>query len=480
MKKSSDIPEIVGNYIRRISMLEPREKILAAVSGGADSLCLLLVLQRLGYSVHVAHFDHRLRPESGRDADTVRRAAERLGLPFKLGQGDVTEHAGRNRMTLEEAARDLRYDFLFQTAKEAGLTTVATGHTMDDQAETVLMHLIRGTGLKGFGGIRPEGKVPTRAGNTFDTSVRIVRPLLCLTHAQTGGYCAHEGWTPIEDPTNRDTVFTRNRIRRELIPLLEQYNPSIVDALARFAEVARAQDEYLEQCAGRLWDQSAGELAPGLLRYPLDSFRREPLAVRQALLRRAVWQLTGTLEDLAFRQVDRVLDFVQTPSGQPRMDLALGVEVAVERDWLVFRQHADLSAPPEWEAVEIPCPGSLAIHHPEWRIVTTLKDSSDPALAGEPEANLWIARIEADRIRPPLILRKRKTGDKFHPEGMPGPVSLNEFLSSHHLPFSERDHWPLVCDADGIIWVPGYRLKNGISKNLGNGGILTIQVERIA
>ncbi|MBN2085034.1 MAG: tRNA lysidine(34) synthetase TilS [Anaerolineales bacterium] len=477
MKKKSDVPEIVERFIRRHGLFDPREKILAAVSGGADSLCLLLVLHQLGYALHIGHFDHGLRPESGRDADAVRRAAERLGLPFSLGQGDVREHAGRNRMTMEEAARDLRYAFLLQTAKQAGLTAVATGHTMDDQAETVLMHLIRGSGLKGLGGIRPAGRIPVRGDKPVDAAICVVRPLLCLTHAQTAGYCAQADWTPLEDSTNQDTGFTRNKIRRELIPRLEEYNASIVDALSRFAEVARAQDDFLEQAAAKLWDQSAGELAPGLLRYPLESFRNEPLAVRQALLRRAVMRLTGTLEDLAFDQVDRVLDFVQDVSGPSRMDLALGVDVEVEKEWLVLRFQADLPAAPEWEALELPCPGSLSIHHPEWKFVlseTDRSELSDP----EPDTDRWTVRIDADRIRLPLTIRKRKTGDKFHPLGMAAPQSLNDFLSSHHLTFSERDHWPLVCDADGIIWIPGYRLKNGIAGEKGSRRCLKVHVDR--
>jgi tRNA(Ile)-lysidine synthase len=160
MKKKSTVPEIVERFIRCKDLFEPREKILAAVSGGADSLCLALVIQQLGYPLHIAHFDHCLRPESGRDAERVCRAAERLGIPFSLGRGDVSSHAGRNHMTTEEAARDLRYAFLLQTAKALHITAIATGHTLDDQAETILMHLIRGSGLRGLGGIRPVGPVP--------------------------------------------------------------------------------------------------------------------------------------------------------------------------------------------------------------------------------------------------------------------------------------------------------------------------------
>ncbi len=477
MKNPSDIPEIVGSFIRRKGLFEPGERILAAVSGGADSLFLALVLKKLGFDLHIAHFDHRLRPESARDAETVRRVAEQMGLRFHLGQGDVPAHAGLNRMTLEEAARDLRYSFLLRTAKAENLAAIATGHTMDDQAETVLMHLIRGSGLRGLGGIRPVGGVPVQTGKPAEETIRVVRPLLCVTHKQTIGYCAQESWTPLEDPTNRDTAFTRNRVRRELIPLLKGYNPSIAETLARLAEIAQVQDAFLTQIADTLWDGSADELAPGLVRFPLQAFRNEHAALRQALLRRAVLHLKGTLEDLAYRQVERVLECVQSPSGPHRMDLALGVEVSIESDWLVF-QSREVSKAPEWEGDKLPCPGILAIHHPEWKIEISRMEHPGRAGTGlEPDP--WTVRIDPDRIRLPLILRKRKAGDKFLPEGMPGHISLNDFLSSHHLSFSERDHWPLVCDTDGVVWIPGFRLKKGITTTEDSRSCLNIRIERI-
>ena len=477
MKNPPDVPEIVGSFIRRKNLFEPREKILAAVSGGADSLCLALVLKQLGFELQIAHFDHRLRPESERDAETVRRVAERLGLPFHIGRGDIPAHAGRNRMTMEEAGRDLRYAFLLQTAEKENIHTIAAGHTMDDQAETVLMHLIRGSGLKGLGGIRPVGRVPVQTGNPADESICIVRPLLCVTHKQTVGYCTQEGWTPLEDPTNRDTAFTRNRIRRELIPLLKGYNSSITGALSRLAELAQVQDAYLTQTAGLIWERLSVELAPGLVRFPVQTFRNEHAAVRQALIRRAVTHLEGALEDLAYRQVERVLEFVQSSSGPCRMDLALGVEVAIESDWLVFRSHA-VPAVSEWEGAELPCPGILSIHHPEWKIEVSLVESPDRA-GTEVAADPWTIWIDPDRIRLPMVLRKRKPGDKFHPQGMPGNVSLSDFLSSHHLSFSERDHWPLVCDLDGIVWIPGFRVKKGIAATEESRRRLKILVERI-
>ncbi len=460
--KTSDVPEIVKRYIDQEGVFEPREKILAAVSGGADSLCLVIVLKALGYPLHIAHFDHRLRPDSARDAQTVRNAAERLGIPFTLGQGDVRKHAEGGRLTLEEAARDLRYDFLFHAAKEAGASAVATGHTMNDQAETVLMHLVRGTGLRGLGGMRPVAPFPGTPEDPPRGKIRLARPLLCLTHAQTIEYCRLTGWIPVEDPSNQDSTFARNRIRRELLPFLERYNGSIVDGLSNLSKIAREQNDFLEGIADGIWSKSACELEPGLVRIPLEAMRSSPPAVQQALARRAILEATGSVQDLAYRHVIRVLEFVRTPTASRRMDLALGVEVALEYDWLVFRTPSRLAAVPEWEGKQIPVPGNLSIHHPDWEIISILSDDSNAPEAGQPQ-DPWTARIDPDRIHPPVILRRRKPSDRFFPYGMPGLVKLNDFLASHHLALSERDRWPLVCDAEGIIWIPGFRLKEGIA-----------------
>ena len=462
MKKTADIPEIVKRFILHRHLLEPGGMILAAVSGGADSLCLLLVLKELGYPLHIAHYDHGLRPESGRDSEMVRSAAARLGLPFSLGQGDVRRHADKNRLTLEEAARGLRYKFLVRAAKELNASVIVTGHTRNDQAETVLMHLLRGSGLRGLGGIRPSADFPGTQENPAGRNIRLVRPLLCLTHSQTVDYCRQEGWDPVQDPTNQDPAFARNKIRKELIPVLEQYNPSIADGLCRLSDIAQAQNDFIDQTAADLWRQSARELEPGLVRIPHDVFRDAPPAIQQALARRAIREVNGDFDDLAYRHVLRIMEFAQAPTASRRMNLALGVEVSLEYDWLVFRLPARMNPAPAWEGVELPIPGEISIHHPGWKLEIALGNGPG-SVDTNAQQDPWTAWVDLDRVCPPLTLRRRKSGDRFVPLGMPGPVRLNDFLASHHLPFSERDRWPLVCDADGILWIPGYRLKGGIS-----------------
>ena len=463
-----NVTEIVLGYIQEHHLLEPQETVLAAVSGGSDSLCLLLVLKELGFTVRVAHFDHGLRPESERDAETVQRLAQTLGIDFHGERGDVRLRAKQKRMTLEEAARDLRYDFLLRTAADCRVPAIAIGHTADDQAETVLMHLMRGSGLQGLRGIRPE---------TFSRGLRIIRPLLRLTHAQTVEYCRQAGWQPLEDPSNQDLSFARNRIRRELIPQLREYNHQIVPVLCRLSEIAAAQTELLDRATDDFFHRFLLPVEPGVVRIMRDEFNQIPLAVRQAVIRRAVGEIAGTLSDLAYRHVNRAIEFSLTPSSTHRMNLALGIDVSIEKQSLVLRKRGAAPTSPEWEKAPLPVPGEVSIRRPDWKFHIARKEFS-----GLPSADAgkdpWTIRMDADKIRLPLFLRKREPGDRFFPAGMPGTVRLNDFLATHHLPRAERDCWPMVCDGNGILWIPGYRLREGAASSGESGDCMEIRVER--
>jgi tRNA(Ile)-lysidine synthase len=218
-------------------------------------------------------------------------------------------------------------------------------------------------------------------------------------------------------------------------------------------------------------------LEPGLIRIPRNVLRDAPPAVQQALARRAVLETAGDWNDLAYRHVIRIIEFAKSPTATRRMDLALGVEVALEYDGLVFRSPARMSSAPAWELANLPVPGNLSIRYPDWTLETVLVDAADlPEPDSPPDP--WTVWIDRDRVRLPFLLRKRRAGDRFFPLGMPGAVRLNDFLASHHLPFSERDRWPLVCDSDGIIWVPGFRIKEGINPTDRSSGCIKIHINR--
>jgi tRNA(Ile)-lysidine synthase len=477
MKKPLGVPHIVEEFIRRQNLLASRRrKVLAAVSGGADSLCLLLVLKELGYRLHVAHFDHGLRPDSAAEAEFVRRGSERLDMPFTLGRGDVRAYAERNRLTIEEAARYLRYDFLRQTGRNVGAAAVATGHTMNDQAETVLMHLVRGAGMRGLGGIRPIAEFPRPGQGKGVGDIRIVRPILCLTHAQTVEFCRTKEWEPLEDPSNWDTAFTRNKIRHELIPLLEKYNHSFIEGLFRLSGIAQDQEDFIESTADGIWERSA-DVEPGLARIPRSVFRENPAAIRRALVRRAIRALSGDLADLAYRHVLQAMDFIDSPTASRRMNLALGIEISLEGTWLVFRFPDKVRGSLDWEGALLQLPGQTTIHAPDWRF-EILENAGGGRVEPQAGQDPWTVWIDPECIHPPMVLRKRRPGDMFLPSGMNNPVKVSDFLASHHLPLRERDRWPLVCDTEGIIWIPGFRVKKGIAPSESSSRIIQIRIHK--
>lgn len=464
------VSEIVSDYIQELHLLSARETVLVAVSGGADSLCLLLVLRELGFPLCAAHFDHGLRPESAGDSETVRHMAEQLGVSFHTGRGDVRREAVNRRATLEEAARELRYDFLARTAAACKATTVATGHTADDQAETVLMHLLRGSGLDGLRGIRPDSQFH---------GVRIVRPLLGLTHAQTVAFCRDAGFQPLEDPSNRDPSFARNRIRNELIPRLQEYNPQIVSVLGRLSDLAEAQTDLLRRAADDLWNRVRLPSQPGVVRIAREAFNQSPLAVRQAVVRRAVMEISGSLHDLAFRHVRAAVDFSLAPTSTRRSDLALGIELSIESQTLVFRRRESLPGSVAWEQATLSIPGETEIRQPDWKFSISQKGAPASPDAN-PNNDPWMVQLDAEKIQSPLFLRSRASGDRFFPAGMHGPVKLNDFLAAQHLPFAERDRWPLVCDGGGILWIPGFRVREGAKVSSESTRCVEIRVQRPA
>jgi tRNA(Ile)-lysidine synthase len=228
--------------------LDPARPVLAGVSGGPDSLCLLGILQEAGYRVIVAHFNHQLRPEADLEAASVSERAKRLGLPFVSDSADVRSYAEQQSLSLEEAARILRYRFLFAAAREQAAQAVAVGHTADDQVETVLMHFLRGAGLSGLKGMEYRTILPV-----FDPQIPLVRPLLALWRGETEAYCREHDLEPHFDASNADTMYFRNRLRYALIPELEKYNPRIKESLLRSAQALQSDYAALQEGVESAW-----------------------------------------------------------------------------------------------------------------------------------------------------------------------------------------------------------------------------------
>ncbi|MCZ7541345.1 MAG: tRNA lysidine(34) synthetase TilS [Anaerolineae bacterium] len=470
----------VAETIERHALCAPGDRVVVGVSGGADSLALLHALlalrERLGIALHVATLDHGLRGAAGAaDADFVRSTALDWGLPVTVGRADAGQIARSRRLSVEEAARQVRYTFLLRVARQVGAARVAVGHQRDDQAETVLMHLLRGSGLSGLRGMLPATPLsdyhlledaiiacdPPLDGlpATPDAWPVLIRPLLDLSRREIDEYIAAQGLTARLDATNQDTAYFRNRLRHEVLPLLETLNPNVREVLARTADVLRA-DAELVRAAGEaaLARALRGEAADSIVldRAVWDDL---PLSSKRHLIRAAVWRLRPALRDVTFEHVERALAVSASGHVGVQATLPGGLALRVGYDVLVFsgagadpvEVGADAPALPgeragpafnPGERVEIACGAWVFSARP------LLPDDDLPALHADPLAAALAVPAGAR-----LWLRARRPGDRFRPRGMGGrSQKLADTLINLRVPAGWRDRVPLLVVDDAIAW----------------------------
>ncbi|RDV84656.1 tRNA lysidine(34) synthetase TilS [Ammonifex thiophilus] len=439
-----DLLPVFKAAVEEWHMLLPGDKVVVGVSGGPDSVALLDLLCRLReekrLSLYVAHLHHGLRAEAEAEAAMVSELAQKYGLPFFLDRVDVKEHARQSKLSIEAAARELRYRFLLGVAGEVGANRIALGHQADDQAETLLLHLLRGAGLSGLKGI-----LPVRG--------PFIRPLLRVRRAEIEAYCRWRGLKPCYDLSNWSLEYTRNRIRHQLLPLLaREYNPSIVEVLCRLAEIIREEDEFLEREARRAYQELRREGEEGLS-LALEPLKALPLALARRVVRLAYRELVGT--ELPFEHVEAVRQWFYRPAGK-ELSLPKNVRVVREYDSLVFLPPQAEFSPVPFYAYPLRVPGITYL--PEVGLLLEARliapwELGDPRRLPSTEALLdWEALV------PPLRVRRRLPGDRFHPFGYPAPVKLKSFLINQKIPRYKRDRLPLVEDAEGIVWVGGVRI----------------------
>ena len=327
----TNVESKVLDFIQRYSLIPRKELVVVGVSGGADSVCLLHVLAKwqkgLGIKLHIAHLNHQLRgAESEADAEYVSNLAGPLGIPITIDRRDVAAYRAERNCSIEEAARELRYAFLARVAREIGAHRIAVGHTRDDQVETILMHILRGTGITGLCGLAPcspmaydsQGmSLPAEALSVAKgqrSNLLVIRPLLDITREETASYCQEHQLDPRIDSSNLSLSFFRNRLRLHLLPLLRQYNPSIDQALLRLADIAREDNAFVEQQASGLWDEVARQENKAIY-LDKEEMAGLPIALQRHLLRVAVSKLAGDVRDIEASHIEAVRSLLNKPAG---------------------------------------------------------------------------------------------------------------------------------------------------------------------
>lgn len=332
-KSEDSLPRQVLSFIRRRELVSPKETLLVGVSGGQDSVCLLHILaglqEKLDVGLHVAHLNHMLRGhESDADAEYVLGLAHRLGIGATVGQERVRDYRREHRLTLEEAAREVRYAFFGHVASRVGAAAVAVGHTADDQVETILMRLLRGAGTLGLQGMQPAAERDVAGG---EGTLRIVRPLLEVGRDRTASYCRQHGLMPRKDSSNVSPSHLRNRIRSELIPLLRSYNPRIDETLLRTSDTLGLEMDYFRKQVQLLWDRVVREEDASLIINATALERLHP-ALQRYLLREVVQRVLGSLKDIEWNHIEQLRKAIDLPRGK-RVSLPRGLVFEVEKGW---------------------------------------------------------------------------------------------------------------------------------------------------
>lgn len=441
-----DLVRRVKANIYRHRMVERGCKVAVAVSGGPDSVVLLDVLfllkEELGIMLHVVHLNHMFRgAESEEDALFVADMARRYGLPATVESADVPAYRDRYGLSAQVAARQVRYRFFSETAKLEGASKVALAHQADDQAETILINFLRGTGTTGLKGIPP-----VRDGF-------YIRPLLTLRRSEIERYCNVKNLPFRRDPSNLKPVYERNRVRMTLLPLLEEYNPALVPALLRLGEICREEDDYLDKQSAELLPGIIQETSPGRVVLAVEGLLKTPLAIRRRIVRRA-WQLAaGRQKNLDFGHVEAVLALTEEPAAGPRTVLPGKVVAVKSYDSIKLLRKGDLIEIPYY-IYPVRVPGETLIPESGCCISASLLSALpvDPRSLPSSEAVL-----DYNKLPPRIFVRRRREGDMFQPYGHVSGFKLKDFFIKQKIPREARDRVPLVCTPDEIVWVAGIR-----------------------
>ena len=454
--------------------LGPEDVVVAGVSGGPDSCALMRVLRisqidtRFAFKVQPAHLMHDFRgQETSDDADFVRR----MWPDCIIEEVDVATYQRENGVSsFEQAARDVRYEFLARVARQVGARLVAVGHTADDLAESVLLHIARGSGMHGLRGMSELDPWPYPTSETghrsLDADLQVWRPLIELTRHHTISYCRNYGIDYRDDSTNYMRDFARNRVRLDIMPALkEQLNPRIVDALGRISRTAAAQVDYMEEQADILWPQIVPEPTPdsGALRLDRDGLAETHPALRHMILRRAWVAVTGHEHRLTERHLTAMSDAASDPGSGKAIQLPRGFRFVVDARWATLKgpgESDDCPYPEPVREFRLTLPwGPIAIavtRRDGWQVsAESVRVGSATSLdTGHP----LTAYLSSDALAEGATVRPWQPGDRMQPLGMTGTRKLQDIFTDARIPRHWRERMPLVVTPRGIAWIVGSRI----------------------
>jgi tRNA(Ile)-lysidine synthase len=438
----------VKKTIEKHFMLSGRERLLIALSGGPDSVCLLRILkilqEELRLDLQAQYIDHGLRPgEAGLEIDFCKNLCAKFNLPFLTKKVDVKCYAREKKLNIQEAARELRYRAFEETARDFNAEKIALGHTADDQAETVLMRLLRGTGPAGLSGIPPvRGK--------------FIRPLIEVQRKEVEQYLGEEKIDFIIDSSNLKKDYLRNEIRLSLMPRIKEINPNIADTLLRTASIFREEERYFEILVAKTLMKVVSRKKNSHIELFLSPLEAMEKVILRRTLRRAIDETKG-LRGISFIHIEDIIELVKKGKPGDRLYLPHGIRAIKTYSTLTLTSES----PVRLNSYTLNVPGEIILKETGVLIHASLGETQDfeePSQSVREDADFKTsATFDAERLIFPLIIRSREKGDFFYPLGFGKKKKLQDFFVDEKVPRDERDAIPLIVSGDDIVWVVGYR-----------------------
>lgn len=460
-------------------MLQKGDTVLVGVSGGPDSVALLHILVNLAptrdCTIGVAHLNHCLRgQDSDRDADFVTSLAKNMNVPCYCETFDVKNYQKTMRLSLEETARQVRYDFLERISRQKGYRKIALGHHKDDNAELILMFLFRGSGPLGLSGIPPTRK------NVF------IRPLINSSKNELVAFLNENGLSYRDDKSNLNMDFLRNRIRHETIPYIkERFNPGIVENLNRLSEIVRSEDEWMKTSSKSIYEKVLVFASRHKVVMSISALMVYPEAVRRRIIRTATESVKGNLLKISFSHIEAALELITTRKHSGRLMLPEGIRIQRDQNLLSFFQVDRL----HWNSRNEPCPQRkpffYRIERPHEKTTVTIAETGMILefceLSFDPEAHdniisRLIAFLDMDLLSFPLVLRSIVPGDRFNPSGMTGVQKVKKYFIDHKIDRALRQESPVLLNQDKIVWLVGHRISEIARTSPSTKRVLKIEI----
>ncbi|MCS3917598.1 tRNA(Ile)-lysidine synthase [Caldanaerobacter subterraneus subsp. tengcongensis MB4] len=452
--------EKVLRTIEKYNMIEKDDKIVMGISGGPDSLCMLDVLFNLkgkfNLKLYVVHVNHMIRGEDAKkDAEFVEKLCKDLDLPFFLFEENIPYLAKKMGLSEEQAGRYVRYKAFEETLKRVGGNKIAVAHNKNDVAETVLLNILRGTGLRGLIGIKPVN------GN-------IIRPLIEIERREIEKYLKDKNLHPRIDHTNYEDLYTRNKIRLKVIPYIEEvFKIDLVENLSRMAAILLEEDDYLEAKCEEVFNQIC-EINGEEIKVDVDALKSQHTAIKRRLVRRMYFYVKGETDGLEYGHVEDVLNLLDKPTSS-KIDLPFEIEALKMYNNLVIRKKKTKEKVKFKEVLKIP--GVTTIEGiGKFKAYVVDISQVDDFNKGE-----YIKFFDYDKIKGEIVVKSREDGDRFSPLGMRGTKKLKEFFIDEKIPREERDYIPLVAIGKEIVWVVGYRMSEKFKVDKNTSKVLVIE-----